>query len=56
MGSETVIATVCSNSVVGTDSETTVSTTGSGIAFCGVFCVSGCVGVGVEIVVCLGDV
>ena len=36
--SETVIATVWSDSVTGTDSVTTVSTTGSGIAFCGERC------------------
>ena len=35
IGSETVIATVCSDSVTCTDSETIVSTTGSGIAFSG---------------------
>jgi len=35
VGSETVIATDGPDSVTGTDSETTVSTTGSGMAFCG---------------------
>ena len=38
-----------------TDLETTVSTTGSGIAFCGECWFSGWVGVGVEMVVYLGD-
>ena len=55
IGSETVIATVCSDSATCTDSETTVSTTGSGIAFCGECWFSGWVGVGVEMVVYLGD-
>jgi len=41
IGSETVIATICSESVTCTDSETTVSTTGFGIAFCGEFWFSG---------------
>ena len=46
---------VVSDSVTCTDSETTVSTTGSGIAFCGEFWLSGWFGVGVEMLVWLGD-
>ena len=56
IGSKTIIAIVCSDSVTCTDSGTTVSTTGFGIAFCGEFCVWGCVVVGVEMEVYLGDV
>ena len=48
IGSETVIATFCSDSVTCIDSETTVSTTGSGIAFCGENWFSGWFEVGVE--------
>jgi len=55
IGSETVIATVCSDSVTCTDSEATVSTTGSGIAFCGECWFSGWFEVGVEMVIWLGD-
>jgi len=35
VGLETIIVTDGPDSVTGTDSEITVSTTGSGIAFCG---------------------
>ena len=52
--SETIIVTVCSDSVTCTDLGTTVSTTGSGIAFCIEDEVWVCVWVGVEVEVCLG--
>ena len=55
IGSETVIAIVCSDSVTCTDSDTTVSTLGSGIGFCGECWFSGWFEVGVEMVIWLGD-
>ena len=55
IGSETVIATVWSDSITGTDSDTTVSTIGSGIALCGECWFSGRFEVGVEMVIWLGD-